>query len=145
MKKGARISEKLVSPGLPGLQVATRLGKDGKRGRAVQSADAQPGLRSSGSLLAGAIFPFVNGRCHLEQSLPFLKHSLPFITVVAISIHASNRSIIPALIIRISGSQHVISWQVNCVINFKSYKMADQQQLLQHLITSAIEGVKKNL
>ena len=29
--------------------------------------------------------------------------------------------------------------------NFKSYKMADQQQLLQHLIKSAIEGVKKSL
>ena len=29
MKKSARVSEKLVSPGLPGLQVATRLvGKD---------------------------------------------------------------------------------------------------------------------
>ena len=25
-----------------------------------------------------AIFPFVNGRCHLEQSLSFLKQSLPF-------------------------------------------------------------------
>ena len=39
---------------------------------------------------AAAIFPFVNGRCHLEQSWPFLKQSLPFITVVAISIHASS-------------------------------------------------------
>ena len=29
--------------------------------------------------------------------------------------------------------------------NFKSYKMADQQQLLRHLIKSAIEGVKKTL
>ena len=29
--------------------------------------------------------------------------------------------------------------------NFKSYKMADQQKLLQHLIKSAIEGVKKSL
>ena len=40
--------------------------------------------------LGDAIFPFVNGRCHLKQSLPFLKQSLPFITVVAISIHASS-------------------------------------------------------
>ena len=39
---------------------------------------------------ADAIFPFVNGRCHLKQSLPFLKQSLSFITVVAISIHASS-------------------------------------------------------
>ena len=39
---------------------------------------------------AAAIFPFVNGRCHLKQSLPFLKQSLPFITVVAISVHASS-------------------------------------------------------
>ena len=38
----------------------------------------------------GAIFPFVNGRCHLKQSLLFLKQSLPFITVVAISVHASS-------------------------------------------------------
>ena len=29
--------------------------------------------------------------------------------------------------------------------NFKSYKMADRQQLLQHLIKSAIEGAKKTL
>ena len=28
MKKSARVSEKLVSPGLPGLQVATRLSED---------------------------------------------------------------------------------------------------------------------
>ena len=26
--------------------------------------------------VTNAIFPFVNGRCHLEQSLPFLKQSL---------------------------------------------------------------------
>ena len=39
---------------------------------------------------AVAIFPFVNGRCHLKQLLPFLKQSLPFITVVAISIHAGS-------------------------------------------------------
>ena len=32
---------------------------------------------------AAAIFPFVKGRCHLKQSLPF-------ITVVAISIHAGS-------------------------------------------------------
>ena len=30
------------------------------------------------------LIPFVNGRCHLKQPLPFLKQSLPFITVVAI-------------------------------------------------------------
>ena len=36
-------------------------------------------------LFGEAIFPFVNGRCHLEQSVPFLKQSLLFITVVAIS------------------------------------------------------------
>ena len=29
--------------------------------------------------------------------------------------------------------------------NFKSYKMVDQQQLLQHLIKCAIEGLKKTL
>ena len=29
--------------------------------------------------------------------------------------------------------------------NFKSYEMVDQQQLLQHLIKSAIEGVKQTL
>ena len=39
---------------------------------------------------AEAVFPFVNGCCHLEQSLPFLKQSLPFITVVVISINASS-------------------------------------------------------
>ena len=42
------------------------------------------------SIAGDAIFPFVNGRCHLEQSLPFLKQSLPFITVVAILVHASS-------------------------------------------------------
>ena len=45
---------------------------------------------TSAHCIGAAIFPFVNGRCHLEQSLPFLKQSLPFITVVAISIHASS-------------------------------------------------------
>ena len=29
--------------------------------------------------------------------------------------------------------------------NFKSYEMVDQQRLLQHLIKSAIEGVKQTL
>ena len=32
MKKSARVSEKLLSPGLPGLQVATRLDKNGLDG-----------------------------------------------------------------------------------------------------------------
>ena len=60
-----------------------------------------------------AIFPFVSGRCHFEQSLSFLKQSLPFITVVAISVHAIAR-VVTILItreftkidqLRISGSR----------------------------------------
>ena len=34
---------------------------------------------------AVAIFPFVNGRCHLKQSLPFLKQSSPFQSTRAVT------------------------------------------------------------
>ena len=88
-----------------------------------------------------------------KRWLPFgtvvVIHTL-FITVVAIhniSVHASSDKNVTSSrnksIIRISGSQHVIYIVAGQLRNFKSYKMADQQQLLQLLIKSAIAGVKK--